>query len=128
MRKAVQVFYTLFLLTFISQIYYGGTGSFLYEKDSHFVQSDKGKTQSVKSSSRVLDKLTNASKPNNSRTVIRAKALHENSPIDAFRPILLTLKYFSAYNLPVPNYTAYFGSRIHRTYLLRGPPQMSILA
>ncbi len=121
MKKATRIFYTLFLLTFVSQGYYGGTGDFLYAGVDHS-QGCYLKNTNAKLATPATCGISKTHQRSSLKTAIRIKALSQNytQAIAPFFTINATpftdnVTYFSAYR-------SHTVLGINRINALRGPP------
>jgi hypothetical protein len=124
MRKAFQIFYALFLLSFISQINYSGTGDFLYAGTTTIsnAKSAKGLTND-KWTGLGIEKIAKASKHTYPKSVIRIKALTQSSFL-AISPAFnnIGIQTFPAHTPCFSFYKSYIAFGICSSNLLRGPP------
>ncbi len=119
MRKAALLLYTLFLLTFVSQVNYSETGNFLYAgiSNSQSVQNEVN----YKGSSFKLGAFAKATKHTNPKSLIRIKALNENAFL-AGTTFHIRILSFPTYTLFFSFYKSYKSDGTHGSNLLRGPP------
>jgi len=127
MRKAAHICFALFLLTLLSQVWYGSSSNFLYgREDAKFELSQT--LPGSQQGENILHQCTDVHKLQPHHIVTRIKALNEDCPVALASFIHIGFRSFS-YSVPYSfTYHSFTGSSYRNNYLLRGPPSFYTIA